>query len=103
VRRTAPKGRRKATVIPADAAPRRVFGRRDDVLFTVEMVTVLVEGAPEVTLNCAGENEHLAATGKLVQDRETVPLKLLVGTALTTAVTEDPSATVRLEAEALKP
>ena len=67
------------------------------------MVTVQVEGTPAETIACAGAKEHLAATGKLLQARETVPLKLLVGTALTTAVTDDPAATVRLEAEALKP
>ena len=67
------------------------------------MVTVLVEGAPEVTVNCAGEKEHLAATGRPLQARVTVPLKLFVGTALITAVTDDPSATVRLEVEALNP
>ena len=67
------------------------------------MVTVQVEGTPAETIACAGEKEHLAARGKLVQARATVPLKLLVGTALTTAVTDDPAATVRLEVEALKP
>lgn len=90
-------------MIPAAAAPRRVDGKSDAVFFTVEMVTVLGAGAPEVTVSCAGEKEHLAATGKLLQARVTVPLKLLVGTALMMSGTEEPSVTAMAEVEALKP
>ena len=101
--RIAAKGRRRAAVIAEAAAPLRVDGERDALFFTVEMVTVLGAGAPEVTVSCAGEKEHLAARGKLLQARVTVPLKLLVGTALTISGTEEPSVTVMAGAEALKP
>lgn len=90
-------------MIAEAAAPLRVDGERDALFFTVEMVTVLGAGAPEVTVSCAGEKEHLAARGKLLQARVTVPLKLLVGTALTISGTEEPSETVMAGAEALKP
>jgi hypothetical protein len=99
----APKGRSRAVVIPAVATPRIVCGRKNAVPFTVEMVTVLVAGALAATVKDAGEKEHLAARGTVLHVRVTVPLKLLVGTALTTAVAEEPSATVRVEVEALKP
>ena len=70
---------------------------------TVVMVTVLVAGAPEVTPSVAGEKLQVAARGRLVQARVTLPLKLLVGTALTTAVADEPSVTDKADAETLKP
>jgi hypothetical protein len=97
----AEKGRKKPIVILAWEP--MIKGRRSAVFFTVAMVTVLVAGAPEVTVNDAGEKVQVAASGRVLHARATVPLKLLVGTALTTAVTDDPSVTVRLEADALKP
>lgn len=100
--RKAPKGSAKAAVMPA-AALRRVRGSSAAVGFVVEMVTVLVAGAPEVTLRLAGEKVQVEAWGKPVQVSATAPLKLLVGTALMTAVAEEPSLTVSVELEALKP
>jgi hypothetical protein len=69
----------------------------------VEMVTVLVAGALAVTVSDAGEKTHFAASGSPVHDRATVPLKLLVGIALTTAVAEEPLATVMFVLDALNP
>jgi len=66
-------------------------------------VTVLVAGAPEVTFSCAGEKVQVAASGRPLQASATAPLKLLVGTALTTTVVEEPAVAVAAEAEALKP
>ena len=66
-------------------------------------MTVLVAGEPEETLSVAGEKLQVAAVGRLAQARVTVPPKLFVGTALTTAVTDEPAETVRADAEALKP
>src|SRR5271170_3375667 len=100
--RIAPKGRRRAVVIPILAAPRRVKGR-SEAICTVAMVTVVVAGAEEVTFNCGGEKVQVAATGRPLQARATVPLKLLVGAALTMNVAEEPGLTVAVEAEVLKP
>ncbi len=66
-------------------------------------VTVLVAGAPEVTLSCAGEKVQVEAWGCAVQARATVPLKLFVGMALMTKVADEPAVTVSAEVEALKP
>ena len=101
--RSAPKGRRKAAVIPAVAAPRRVEGWRLAVGFAVLNVTVVVAGAPEVTDTVAGEKKQVAATGRPEQRMFALPLKLLVGTRLTTAVVEEPAETVRAEVEVLMP
>ena len=101
--RIAPKGKRRAAVIPAVAIPRSVRGWRSAIGFTVAMVTVLVAGAPATTVSCAGAKEQVAASGRPLHARATVPLKLLVGTALTMAVADDPAVTVAAEVEALKP
>jgi hypothetical protein len=66
-------------------------------------VTVLVAGAEEETLSCAGEKVQLAARGRVVQARVTVPLKLLVGRALTVKVVEEPAVTVAADIEEEKP
>src|SRR5271170_6460765 len=100
--RIAPKGRRRAVVIPILAAPRRVKGR-SVAICTVAMVTVVVAGAEEVTFNCGGEKVQVAASGRPLQASVTAPLKLLVGAALRTTVAEEPAATVTAEAEAEKP
>ena len=60
-------------------------------------------GAPATTVNCAGEKLQVAASGRPLQARATVPLKLLVGAALTTKVADDPAVTVVPEVEAVKP
>ena len=101
--RIAPKGRKRTAAIPAVLAPRKVGGRKSAIFFTVAIVTVLVAGAPEATVKLAGEKVQVAASGRPLQASATVPLKLLVGTALTTAVAEEPAATVAAEVEALKP
>src|ERR1700760_2956826 len=49
--KNAPKGRRRAAVIPAVAPPRRVWGRSSAAFFTVAMVRVVVAGALAVTAN----------------------------------------------------
>lgn len=90
-------------VIPAVAIPRRVRGSRSAIFFTVAIVTVLVAGAPATTVSCAGAKLQVAASGRPLQARATVPLKLLVGAALTTNVADDPAVTVLAEVEALKP
>ena len=55
------------------------------------MVTVVVAGAPAVTANDVGEKEHVAACGRPLHARATVPLKLLAGAALRTNVADDPA------------
>jgi hypothetical protein len=101
--RRAPKGRKRATVILSMEVPWMVKGRMHAIFFTVAMVTVVVAGAPAVTANDVGEKVQVAASGKPLQARATVPLKLLVGTALRTNVADDPAATVAPELDALKP
>jgi hypothetical protein len=67
------------------------------------MVTVVEAGAPDVTASVAGAKVQVAASGRPLQARVTLPLKLFVGTALTMSGMEEPSATVMTEVEALKP
>ena len=69
-------------------------GRTHADLFTVAMVSVVVAGAPAVTFSEAGENMHVAASGRRLQPGATGPLKLFVGAALITNVSDDPAATV---------
>jgi hypothetical protein len=72
------------------------------MLAAVWIVTVLVTGAVGVTESVLGEKVQVTPTGPL-QDRFTVPLKLLVGVTLMVAVVELPALTVAAEVEALKP
>src|SRR5882757_1606565 len=83
--------------------PRMVNGRTHAIFFTVAMVRVVVAGAPAVTASDAGEKAQVVASGRPLQARATVPLKLFAGAALRTNVADDPAATVAVEAEELKP
>ena len=65
-------------------------------------MTVLVAAAVGDTVSWLEEKVQVMPTAPL-QERVTLPLKLLVGSTLMVAVVELPDATVATEVEALKP
>src|SRR3984885_3923354 len=100
--RREPKGRRNATVMAAEPLVQGVCFWRCAMPAAVWMVTVLVTAAVGVTESVLGEKVQVTPTGPL-QDKVTLPLKLLVGATLMVAVVELPAATVAAEVDALKP
>lgn len=100
--RREPKGRRNATVMAAGPLVQGVCFWRCAMPAAVWMVTVLVTAAVGVTERVLGENVQVTPTGPL-QDKVTLPLKLLVGATLMVAVVELPAVTVAAEVDALKP
>jgi hypothetical protein len=100
--RREPKGRRNATVIAAEPLVHGVCFWRCAMPAAVWMVTVLVAAAVGVTESVLGEKVQETPTGPL-QDKVTLPVKLLVGATLMVAVVELPAVTVAAEVEALKP
>jgi len=71
--------------------------------FSIEIVRLSVPFNPSDTASDVGEKVQVAAWGKPLHARATVPLKLLAGAALTTNVADDPAVTVAAELDALKP
>jgi len=100
--RREPKGSRNATVMAAEPLVQGLCFWRCAILAAVWMVTVLVAAAVGVTVRELGEKVQVTPVGPL-QDRDTLPLKLLVGATLMVAVVELPAVTVAAEVEALKP
>jgi hypothetical protein len=100
--RREPKGRRNATVRTAESLVQGACFWRRAMLAAVWMVTVLVAAAVGVTERVLGEKVQVTPTGPL-QDKFTLPLKLLVGVTLMVAIVELPAVTVAAEVEALKP
>ena len=97
-----PKGRRNATMTTARSLVQGVCFCRCAMLAAVWIVTVLVAADVGVTERVLGEKVQVTPTGPL-QDKLTLPLKLLVGVTLMVAVVELPAVTVAVEVEALKP
>ena len=97
-----PKGRRKAAAMVAVVSAQGPRCCSFAMLAVVWQVMVLVAGAVGVTVRVLGEKEQVTPTGPL-QDRATLPLKLLTGATLMVAMAELPAVTVAAEVEALKP
>ena len=100
--RSEPKGIRNATAMVAPPVAEGLRCSRRAMLAVVWIVTVLVAAAVGVTVSVLGEKVQETPIGPL-QDRLTVPLKLLVGATLIVAVVLLPAITVAVEVEALKP
>jgi hypothetical protein len=100
--RREPKGKRNATVMTAGPLVQGVCFWRCAMPAAVWMVTVLVAAAVGVIESVLGEKVQVTPTGPL-QDKATLPLKLLVGATLMVAVVELPAVTVAAEVDALKP
>ena len=98
-----PNGSRNAATTCAASVSPWLNGRVSAALCAVWMVTVLVALAAGDTESWLGEKVQVASEGRPLQLKLTLPLKLLVGAALTMNCVEAPAATVAVCVEALRP